>query len=75
MNFKKISTLSALSAGAAALLAASGEEPAELRRRVTSPKGTTERAVAVLQDARLDDVFTEATAAALARAKELAAGS
>jgi pyrroline-5-carboxylate reductase len=61
--------------GAAALLAASGEEPAELRRRVTSPKGTTERAVAVLQDARLDDVFAEATAAALARAKELAAGS
>ncbi|WP_313356691.1 pyrroline-5-carboxylate reductase [Microbacterium sp.] len=61
--------------GAAALLAASGEEPAELRRRVTSPKGTTERAVAVLQDARLDEVFAEATAAALARAKELAAGS
>ena len=61
--------------GAAALLAASGEDPAELRRRVTSPKGTTERAVAVLQDARLDDVFAEATAAALARAKELAAGS
>lgn len=61
--------------GAAALLAASGEDPAELRRRVTSPKGTTERAVAVLQDARLDDVFAEATAAALARAKELAAGA
>ena len=38
--------------GAAALLEASGEDPAELRRRVTSPKGTTERAVAVLQDAR-----------------------
>ena len=45
------------------------------RRRVTSPKGTTERAVAVLQDARLDDVVAEATAAALARAKELAAGA
>lgn len=61
--------------GATALLAASGEDPAELRRRVTSPKGTTERAVAVLQDARLDDVFARATAAALARAKELAAGA
>lgn len=61
--------------GAAALLEASGEHPAELRRRVTSPKGTTERAVAVLQDAALDDVFAEATAAALARAKELAAGA
>ncbi|WP_336646638.1 pyrroline-5-carboxylate reductase [Microbacterium sp. USHLN186] len=61
--------------GATALLAASGEEPAELRRRVTSPKGTTERAIAVLQEAALDDVFARATAAALARAKELAAGS
>ena len=61
--------------GAAALLAASGEDPAELRRRVTSPKGTTERAIAVLQDARIDEVFAEATDAALARAKELAAGA
>jgi len=61
--------------GASALLDASGEDPAELRRRVTSPKGTTERAVAVLQEARLDDVFARATAAALARAKELAAGA
>lgn len=61
--------------GATALLAASGEDPAELRRRVTSPKGTTERAVAVLQDAHLDQVFADATAAALARAKELASGA
>ena len=61
--------------GAAALLDATGEDPAELRRRVTSPKGTTERAIAVLQDARLDDVFTAATDAALARARELAAGA
>lgn len=61
--------------GAAALLDASGEDPAELRRRVTSPKGTTERAIAVLQDARLDDVFARATAAALARSRELASGA
>ncbi|PRA82105.1 pyrroline-5-carboxylate reductase [Microbacterium sp. MYb66] len=61
--------------GATALLDASGEVPAELRRRVTSPKGTTERAVAVLQDAHLDRTFADATAAALARAKELAAGA
>ncbi|MFD7869877.1 pyrroline-5-carboxylate reductase [Microbacterium sp. NPDC059771] len=61
--------------GATALLDASGEDPAELRRRVTSPKGTTERAVAVLQDAHLDRTFAEAAAAALARAKELAAGA
>lgn len=61
--------------GATALMAASDVDPAELRRRVTSPKGTTERAVTVLQDARLDDTFTTAAEAALARAKELAAGS
>lgn len=61
--------------GAAALLQASGEDPAELRRRVTSPKGTTERAIAVLQDARIDVVFADATDAALARARELAAGA
>jgi pyrroline-5-carboxylate reductase len=41
---------------------------------VTSPKGTTERAIAVLETARLDALFTEATDAALARARELAAG-
>ncbi len=61
--------------GASALLDASGEEAAELRRRVTSPKGTTERAVAVLQGAHLDALFAEATDAALARARELAAGA
>ena len=60
--------------GAADLLRASDADPAELRRRVTSPKGTTERAIAVLQDARLDEVFASATDAALARARELAAG-
>jgi len=60
--------------GATALLEASGDDPAELRRRVTSPKGTTERAIAVLQAAHLAGLFAEATDAALARAKELAAG-
>lgn len=58
--------------GAAALLDATGEDPAELRRRVTSPKGTTEQAIFVMQDAGLDTMFISATNAALARAKELA---
>lgn len=61
--------------GASELLAASGDEPAELRRRVTSPKGTTERAVAVLEASDLEGVFARATDAALARARELAAGA
>ncbi|SMH45023.1 pyrroline-5-carboxylate reductase [Rathayibacter oskolensis] len=59
--------------GAAELLVDSGEDPAELRRRVTSPNGTTERAIAVLQEADLASLFTRATDAALARARELAA--
>lgn len=59
--------------GASELLATSGEEPRELRRRVTSPNGTTERAIAVLEDAGIGETFTRATDAALARAHELAA--
>ena len=60
--------------GAAELLAASDVGPAELRRRVTSPNGTTERAIAEFEAAELQPVFDRAAAAALARAKELAAG-
>lgn len=60
--------------GAAELLVQSGERPAELRRRVTSPKGTTERAIQVLETGGLQELFDRATDAALARAKELAAG-
>ncbi len=61
--------------GASELLAASDDDPAELRRRVTSPKGTTERAIAVLEEAHLKEVFDRSTDAALARARELAAGA
>jgi pyrroline-5-carboxylate reductase len=60
--------------GASELLAASDVDPAELRRRVTSPKGTTERAIAVLEEADLTGLFDRATAAALERARELARG-
>jgi pyrroline-5-carboxylate reductase len=58
--------------GASELLVASGEDPTELRRRVTSPNGTTERAIEVLAGADLPALFTRATDAALARARELA---
>lgn len=61
--------------GASLLLAATGDDPAELRRRVTSPKGTTEKAIEVLQSADLELLFGRATDAALARARELAAGA
>jgi len=59
--------------GAAELLASSDSTPEQLRIQVTSPKGTTERAVAELDAANLHEVFDRATAAALVRAKELAA--
>lgn len=58
-------------AGATALLEVSDAGPTELRRRVTSPNGTTERAVAVLDDAHLEDIYTTAARAALARATEI----
>jgi pyrroline-5-carboxylate reductase len=61
--------------GASELLAASGESPQELRRRVTSPHGTTERAIAEMERADLGGMFDRATASAIARAKELAAGA
>jgi pyrroline-5-carboxylate reductase len=60
--------------GSAELLASTGEEPAELRRRVTSPKGTTERIIAVLDEAHLEELFGRAADAAIARARELARG-
>jgi pyrroline-5-carboxylate reductase len=61
--------------GAAELVLATGDQPEELRRRVTSPQGTTERAVGVLQQANLAGVFETAMQAAMARALEIAAGS
>lgn len=60
--------------GASEMLVDSEDPPAELRRRVTSPGGTTERAVAELAKADLKTLFDTATDAALARATELAAG-
>ncbi|THD53915.1 pyrroline-5-carboxylate reductase [Phenylobacterium sp.] len=60
--------------GAAALLAQTGEQPAELRRQVTSPNGTTEAAMNVLLGERgLPPLMREAVAAALRRSKELGA--
>jgi pyrroline-5-carboxylate reductase len=59
--------------GAGALLAASTEDAADLRRAVTSPNGTTEAALAVLMapDA-WPRAVTEAVHAAASRAKALA---
>lgn len=61
--------------GASLLLDETGTEPDELRRRVTSPGGTTERALAVFAETDLEGVFQGALAAAVRRSQELAAGS
>jgi pyrroline-5-carboxylate reductase len=60
--------------GAAALMAQSGEEPAELRKQVTSPGGTTAAALSVLMGAGgFGDLLPKALDAAVARSKELGA--
>jgi pyrroline-5-carboxylate reductase len=59
--------------GSGALLAASDDDAAALRRAVTSPKGTTERALAVLMaDDAWPALLSRAIAAATERSRELA---
>ena len=58
--------------GAAKMALEGHEEPALLRRRVTSPGGTTERAVKVLEEGGLRSLFKEAMQAATRRAQEIA---
>jgi len=57
--------------GAAKMALESQEPPAELRRRVTSPGGTTERALEVLDQGALAALFDKALAAARDRSVEL----
>jgi len=58
--------------GSGALLAASSEDAANLRIAVTSPKGTTEQALAVLRaDAAWPAIFADAIEAATKRSREL----
>ncbi|PWB97992.1 pyrroline-5-carboxylate reductase [Homoserinimonas hongtaonis] len=59
--------------GALEMLRTSGKSPEQLRRDVTSPNGTTERAVAVLIEADLPAILTEAVEAAAARSREMSA--
>lgn len=58
--------------GAAKMARAGTEPPALLRQRVTSPGGTTEKAVQALEAGRLEQVFDQAVAAAIERARQLA---
>ncbi len=58
--------------GAATMAVNSDVDAAELRRRVTSPGGTTEQAILSLEQAGLRDMFKQALAAAERRSQELA---
>ena len=58
--------------GASKLALEIEEDPAILRQRVTSPGGTTEQAIKVLQAQHLTQIFEQAMIAARDRAEELA---
>lgn len=60
--------------GAAAMVEQTGTDPAELRRQVTSKGGTTQAALAALEQAGFGPALAEAMRAAQQRAAELAAG-
>jgi pyrroline-5-carboxylate reductase len=58
--------------GASRMALESDEEAATLRQRVTSPGGTTEQALRVLEEGGLRDLMEQALAAAARRSRELA---
>jgi len=57
--------------GAAKMALEGAEEPALLRKHVTSPGGTTEAAIKVMEQNGLRTIFNDAVAAATRRAREL----
>ena len=59
--------------GSARMALEEGADVVDLRRRVTSPGGTTERALRVLENNGLRRVFESAMSAAAERSRELAA--
>lgn len=59
--------------GAGKMLATSLDSPAELRRKVTSPGGTTQAAIQHMQAQGLDQIVIDALKAAERRGKELGA--
>ncbi len=57
--------------GALKMLAETDEPPEGLRARVTSPGGTTEKAIQILDEAGVKDTFVKAIRAAAQRSREL----
>jgi len=66
---KKLTLQTAL--GAATMAMQSADEPAELRRKVTSPNGTTEQAIASFQKNNFEQIVKEALNAAEKRSVSL----
>lgn len=58
--------------GSAQMAITSDEDAAELRRRVTSPGGTTEAAINIMENKQLRAIFMDALRGAYDRSKELA---
>ena len=58
--------------GAADLLESSGDSPTKLREKVTSPNGTTAAAIASFNASGLNEIVSQAMAAAAKRSQELA---
>lgn len=58
--------------GATLMAKETGEDPKELRRKVTSPGGTTEAAINALETKNIREIFLNALESAVDRARELA---
>ncbi len=58
--------------GSAQMAVSSDDDPSELRRKVTSPGGTTQAALNVFESERTRDIFLKALLAARDRSRELA---
>ena len=61
--------------GAARMLTATGESPTQLRRRVTSPGGTTHAAIEAFENGGLRDLVARAMDRATRRGRELSAAN
>jgi pyrroline-5-carboxylate reductase len=64
-------TLAAKTAAGAAKMLAAADSPEELRRKVTSPNGTTHAAITHMQQNHFDKIVVDALKAAQRRGKEL----
>ena len=61
--------------GAARMLTESDKAPAELRKRVTSPNGTTQAAIETFQQGGFEELVTRAISAASERGRQLSAAN